>query len=57
MKRKKAEVLRGMTAVSQSNVWICRVVGVVVGACGWAGWIGRCCVVCILDEVWLAGWI
>ena len=57
MKRKKAEVLRGMMAASQSNVWICRVAGVVVGACGWAGWIGRCCVVCILDEVWLAGWI
>lgn len=35
MKRKKAEVLRGMMAASQSNVWTCRVDGVVVGVSGW----------------------
>ena len=51
MKRKKAEVLRGMMAASKGNVWICRVEGVVVGVCGWVGWIGRFCVVCILEEV------
>lgn len=55
MKRKKAEVLRGMMAASKGDVWICRVVGVVVGVCGWVGWIGRICVVCILYGVWLSG--
>ena len=35
MKRKKAEVLRGMMAASQSDVWTCRVDGVVVEVSGW----------------------
>lgn len=35
MKRIKADVLRGMMAASQSDVWTCRVEGVVVGVSGW----------------------